>query len=264
MNSDFKLWNTLKVIIAVVPSFSLIMACLYYSVFFSNFEGLTLNILTLSDYFNKAVELIPLALFVIFGLMFALFMYPPKHEGESEEEHYNRIGGSKKTYENIDRVFLFSLFTILPAIIIFKFFTLTFREFVFFTPSMFMFYIIMFIRSIEKHFSPRLRDIVYTRISLLIFIGVFVASHNVMNNSLADAHRLREVGSENVALVDIIEAGYLKKENRELVLYDDAWVKIVSYNIEKPSEKSLGCSLGFKFSCPKGENQKSKTEEKRS
>ena len=106
MDGNTKIWNGLKIVIAIVPSFSLIMACLYYSVFFSNFDGLDLNILTVSDYFNKAVELIPVAVFVVFALLFALFMYPPRHETESVEEHYRRIGGSAKMSRMMDVVCL--------------------------------------------------------------------------------------------------------------------------------------------------------------
>ena len=45
-------------------------------------------------------------------------MYPPKHANETEEEHYDRIGGSKKIYDNMDKVFLFALFTIVPVFIV--------------------------------------------------------------------------------------------------------------------------------------------------
>ena len=50
-------------------------------------------------------------------------------------------------------------------------------------------------------------------------------------------------------MVDIIDAGYLKKEDRKLVLFDKGWVEISSFEIDEPTVKSLGCSMGFKFSC---------------
>ena len=149
--------------IAGVPSYSLIMACLYYSVFFANFKGLDLNILTLSDYFNKAVEFIPLAFFTIFGLLFALFMYPPKHKSETDEEHRKRIGFPRKIDEILHKSLTILLYTGVPIFIAFLFFTMPLREFLYGTTFFFLLYIILFMQKMRKHFSPELSEFVYSK-----------------------------------------------------------------------------------------------------
>lgn len=255
MDKSSKIWNSLKVIAAVIPSFSLVMACLYYVVFFSNFDGLELNILTLSDYFNKAVEFIPLAFYVLFGLLFAVFIYPPKHDDETIEQHHQRIGGSEKTYNRLDRFFLIMLFTAMPVCVVTSFFTLTMHYFLMIAPAIFLFWIIFFLNKMSKHFPLALRNTIYTSMNLFLFIGIFVGANTVLRTSLNDARDIRKLDAAETILIDIIDAGYLKKEKRTLVLFDKEWEEISVYEIQEPTTESFGCSVGFKFSCVKEKNE---------
>lgn len=237
-------------LLAVIPAFSLAMACLYYSVFFSNFEGLELNILTLADYFNKSIEFLSLAFFVLFSLMFAIFLYPPKHKGETDDEHYVRIGGSEKIYGKMDKFFNLIVLS-MPIVLIVSLFTATKYAFLMLIPTFFIFWILVFALNMAKHFPSNLREILYTKVNLFIFIAIFMGILRVSQSALTDAENLSAIDNDQPMLIDVIDIGYLQKQKSNIVLFDKSWSEIATYPIQEPSTEVAACSFGLKFWCEK-------------
>ena len=64
----------LKLLLAVVPVLSLIVAALHYFVLFMSFSGISTSLLSVKDYLDKSVEFIPVVLLLVFvGLSLGMF-----------------------------------------------------------------------------------------------------------------------------------------------------------------------------------------------
>lgn len=138
---------------------------------------------------------------------------------------------------------------VMPIHVIFGFFISTPVTFFEYSSWPFMVWILAFISKMSKHFPPNLRILIQSRLSLLLYVGIFVAAQSVGKSALYDALDIRKIDSKDIKLIDILDTGYLKKNQRNLVLYDKDWKKISTYEILEPTNQSLGCVLGFKFSC---------------
>ena len=56
----------LKLLLAIVPVLSLIVAALHYFVLFMSFNGISTSLLTVKDYLDKSVEFIPVVLLFVY------------------------------------------------------------------------------------------------------------------------------------------------------------------------------------------------------
>ena len=72
------------------------------------------------------------------------------------------------------------------------------------------------------------------------------------NSAQGDAQSIkREVEISESILVDILEAGHLKQQGRELVFSDKNWNEITTVTIEHLGDESHACKWGFRITCRK-------------
>jgi len=251
-----------KSIFTAVPALAIVMSSLYYWVFFSNFDGLEPNILSVGDYFDKAVEFIPCAILVLFGLAFALLLYPPKFQEETDGEYLNRIGGSKKAWSVHDKFLSLFIYVGVPVVLLRALFFVSWYEFIQMYSILLMFPIIALYKNVEKHFSANLQKVLYTRVGLLILIGLMISTVYIVRNATMEASEIKSSNVPETQLIDIINAGYLSKKADQLILKDKDQREITRLTIEEPSNESIACIVGLKFSCPKSKNMKKASTDK--
>ena len=116
----------LKLLLAIVPVLSLIVAALHYFVLFMSFNGISTSLLTVKDYLDKSVEFIPVVLlFVYVCIISGTFSddgNKNKLEGLSKEEvlqHYEDHIGRLKKQIKWSKLFSFSCAAILFLLLVF-------------------------------------------------------------------------------------------------------------------------------------------------
>jgi hypothetical protein len=244
--------NILAIGLMLIPAFSLLFASLHYSILFANFSGLQLNILTVGDYLDKAVEFIPSTVIFMFPMVaLAFWLSPPQHQTESQQTYYKRVGGSK----NIDKWggMLMDTSLIVGVVII-----------IFFKPiysillnAVFIYILILPViyRILLKHMPHKILKVIMTRPSIYSMLLLVIFIFNIISNAQSEANGIKHSEADStVYLVDIIEAGYIRKNGHYLILEDKNWHEISKFKIEALDERNLACLLGVKYLCPKDKN----------
>lgn len=243
-------WDQVKILLTIIPSFSLILACGYYFVFFRNFDGLNLNILTVADYFNKSVEFIPTVALVFLMLTFGLWSYPPRFTGESKEEHYKRIGGTPGMWASLDKLDSLVLKIGIPLSVFMMLLFMPIYHSSQLLPILLLFYVIPILMLVTKHIPTDMQNRIFKRSNIYLGILITMSTVYIYASAQDDAHSIqRETENSKAVLVDIFEAGYLKKQGDELVFSDKNWKEITKVKIEYLGEQSYACSWGLKLIC---------------
>lgn len=241
-------WDKIKIGLAVIPSFSLVLSCLYYFFLFAHFDGLNLNILSVKDYLDKSIEFIPVVGLLLVVVLLNLFLYPPRFKNETEQEHYKRIGGSAKIWKWHDIVFpiaatvgiIFSAATVLTP----KHFLLTLC-----TLLVFVFFGKILL-TIQKHTPVGFSERYMTKPNLYLFLGLLLVFIHVGRLAIDDAHMVKANPSHfEPRLIDVLEVGYLKQIGLNVVLEDKKGEVLVKVPISNYDSRSVFCRLGFKFAC---------------
>ena len=208
------------------------------------------NILTLSDYFDKAAEFIPIAVLVALVLVFSLFMYPPRFNNESADEHFKRIGGSEEAYTKLDKRGNFFVSLSLFIVAVNFFFFQPFLYFIMFLPLLGIVLLLPAINILEKHTPPEKRKLLFNEANSLLVIGFWLSGYYVFVGGHSKALKIREKSFYvEKHLVDIIDAGYLQADGYFLVLKDKNMNEITKVAIPVLDRSSLPCKWGLEFVC---------------
>jgi len=243
----------LKLLLAVVPVLSLIVAALHYYLLFMSFRGMSTSLLTVKDYLDKSVEFIPVVLLLVFvGLSLGMFSededkkklkeLPP----EEVIQHYDKRIKRLETGAKWTKIIAYTCLIILLLRI------------VFWSPSVFSLSILSFIifvtliltngRRMVKHVG-RIKfanstvidgNIPFFGLFCLVFIGILSG----VNTSI-DVYS--ETLNEEVILIDVIEVGYLKKQDSMVSLESRTGDLIFQIQISDDDYKTYGCLFAEKY-----------------
>lgn len=251
--SDPNVLPTLKLALGILPAYALSLACTYYYTLFSNFNGLRLNILDIKDYLNKSVEFLPLALFASAFLFFFLVKGSDSFPrvDETIEDFFKR---KNTTYEKYQKNSLRQhKFMIAGTAILFLAMFLFF-PFSFFVRGLAMLAITVITFLVYLSFRTKNADSFVTKFltESWVIIGLFlIAFHlSIFQIAMSDAFRIKDPNTITESnLVDIIGAGYLKRDGITLVLEDTNGNVISRYPFRHSDRRSIACRWGVRFTC---------------
>ncbi|WP_425408672.1 hypothetical protein [Hyphococcus sp.] len=229
----------------LIPGIALIYSSVFYTSFFLKFDGLNPSLLTISDYFDKSVSLFAAVILTLaIWIILATACYTSTFRNHDSIKTKSEKSGPTKISAEVKVSLFFS------AIVLLLIFFIDYGQPILFAGFAFLFFAGCIIQSCNSLLPETENSRKFLQSCLTVWFLVSIATIHGIISSNSIREKYGNAPSATGALVLILENGYLRAENGELVFYDKNLTRIASSKIEPRYKAPLACWWGLRMVCP--------------